>query len=186
MKRIYFITVFLVSSAIVFAQTSVYQQQFQSLSGTTASLGSYAGKRILIALCNPAQLNLTWLQSLNTLSKADSSSLQVILVPLIDLDTTGVPLPSAARLKSVLVDSLHINFIITASGYGKKASVSQMPLLKWLTNKNSNVHFDNDASTVSQMFVIGGNGLLYAELFGASDLTNGNLTGVLSAAVPNN
>jgi hypothetical protein len=186
MKLLFAISIILVSSTGLTAQTSVYQQQVQSLSGSTTTLSSFAGKKILVALCNPAQPNLTWLDSLNAVSKKDSSTLQIILVPLIDLDTTAAVVLTGTKLKSILVDSLHFNFIISASGYGKKASTSQLPLLKWLTNKNENVHFDYDITGVSQMFVIGGNGLLYAELFGPTDLINGNLTGVLSAAVPNN
>jgi len=170
-------------SKLVSGQSGIYSQQIQTLTGNTVSLNSYAGKKILIAVCSAQSPDLARLSSLDSLGKKNTTSLQIIVIPVLDMGAAA----TSVNLKSILIDSMHLALVIAQAADGTKtAGSNQQALMKWLTDKNSNIHFDNDLQNLSQMFVIGENGLLYAELFGPGDLTNGNLTGVLNSKAPNN
>jgi glutathione peroxidase-family protein len=168
---------------MIFSQTSVYLQQVQSKNQNQISLSTYAHKKILVAICSAFTPDLSRLRILDNLNKSSPSSLQVVIIPLLDIDS---PL-NKTSLQSSILDTMQFSFIVCKAGYGKKVNSNmQIPFLGWLTNKSGNIHFDNDLQNPWQMFVIGENGILYAELFGASDLMNGNLTGVLNSKVPDN
>jgi hypothetical protein len=172
----------MICSGWSYSQTSVYQVSFQNNKGNPVFIASYSSKKIVVALCDAFNPDLTRLRTLDNLNKSNSAVLQVIVVPLLDLGSVA----SSSGLTSKVLDSINFSFIVCKAGNGKKTSTGQLPLLSWLTNKSSNIHLDNDVENSSQMFVIGENGILYAELFGAGDLTNGNLTAILNAKVPSN
>ena len=180
----FIITIFFVFVwALAFPQTNAFSQLLQTKSRGQVSLSSFSHKKILIVVCSAFNPDVSRLHALDNLAKANLATLQVVVVPLIDIDSPAIK----SGTPSLVLDTMKSNFIICIAGNGKKsASGSQVPLLGWLTKKTGNIHFDNDMQNSSQMFVIGENGILYAELFGANDLTNGNLTGVLNARSPDN
>jgi glutathione peroxidase-family protein len=183
MRYSIFVCLCLFSSGILNAQSSVYQQQIQDKNGKNISISSIAGKKILIALCSVYSPDVVRLKVLDKLNKSNAANLQVIVVPLVDIDSPS----SGLTVRSPILDTMATSFIVCKAGGGKKNNgANQIPILKWLTNKSGNVHLDVDLQNSNQMFVVGENGILYAELFGTDDISNGNLAGVLKSSPPAN
>ena len=183
MKRYIVFSFLFFYSVVSSGQSSVYQQQIVNKDGNNISISSFAGKKILIASCSAFTPELARLNVLNKLSKDSSAHLQIIIIPLLDIDSPA----SKLSVHSALLDTAKFSFIVCMPVNGKKINaVSQAPLLRWLTNKSGNIHLDNDLQNSNQMFVVGENGILYAELFGVDDMSNGNLTTVLKSKPPAN
>src|SRR5580692_3695461 len=183
MKWAFIFCLLFLCSGVSSGQSNVYQQKILNKDGNSISISSFSGKKILIALCSAFTPELARLNMLNKLSKDSSARLQIIIIPLMDIDSPA----SKLSVHSALLDTTKFNFIVCKPVNGKKINAaSQTPLLKWLTNKSGNIHLDNDLHNSNQMFVVGENGVLYAELFGAGDISNGNLVTVLKSKPPAN
>ena len=66
-------------------------------------------------------------------------------------------------LISLLRDTIKVNYpIASVSKALKKQDKEHHILLKWLTSKSMNGHFDEDVEGDSQMFIISETGILYA------------------------
>lgn len=164
------IFVFLLSSTLYLIlnfDNSIYELSFENTAGETINMVSYKGKKIIVTVCRTDTPNQTFLTGLKELSIKNQRKLEVILIPVSGLGETQ-PNP---KLDSLLLDSLRLPFIVSRISAGKKTDgVAQHPLLKWLTDKSENGHFDNDLQNENRLFVINENGKLYADLSGEIDL----------------
>jgi glutathione peroxidase-family protein len=137
----------------------VYTIQFQDASGKTISMGSYKGKKIIVAVINAKSPDVSYLRYLNQL-QAKSSSYQIIAVP--STEFTGLSDPT--RINQVKTTE-KLAIVVAKPGELKKdAKGRQHPLLAWLTDKNQNQHFDQDIETTDKLFFINESGVLYAVL----------------------
>ncbi len=140
-------------------ESSLYSIQLQSLDGTTLSMSSFKGKKIIIAAFNAARPPKTQLRLLDSIQQSDME-LAVIVIPSLDSGGTGTD----QNLRQ-LRDSLSLHFIVTRPALVKKAaSTTQNRLFKWLTDASENLHFNVDWESEEQVFVINGKGTLYAVL----------------------
>jgi glutathione peroxidase-family protein len=147
------------------AQKSIYSIAVKSMGSTDSiHMSDYAGKKILVAVYDPARLDsaaLHLLKLLDTVYKKNSSIVQVIAVPMTD---NGLGMRKE-DLKQFLQSMLKVSFAIAEPTNVKKQSgLKQEPLLKWLTDKKQNQHFDLDISQGGQIFIINETGNLFAEL----------------------
>jgi glutathione peroxidase-family protein len=140
--------------------SGIYDQSIMALDSSTVRFSSFAGKKILIAEFNAAQIDISQLRFLDSLQKANSS-LQVVAIPSKGIGTTVNKNDLAA-----LQTQLNLSYIICLPAVAKKTGggVQQNGVFKWLTNVSENSHFDQDVGPQSQMFFINEQGVLYAVL----------------------
>src|SRR5258706_9926547 len=103
-----FVCLFLFCSGILLAQSSVYQQQIQDRDGKQILISSFANKKILIALCSAFSPDIARLKVLDKLNKNNVAGLQVIVVPLVDIDSPA----SGLNVRSPILDTMASSFII--------------------------------------------------------------------------
>src|ERR1700676_2885635 len=106
MRYSIFVCVCLFCSSNLYAQSSVYQQQIQDKNGKQVSISSFASKKILITLCNAYSPDVARLKVLDKLSKNNGASLQVIVVPLVDIDSPS----SGSTVRSPILDTMTTSF----------------------------------------------------------------------------
>ena len=176
----------LACSSSAFTQGNIYQLSFPGIGGSTITMSSYTGKKIVVAVCSFSAPNLQQLKSLDSLSKNRAGNISVILIPVRDFDSLAIP-AGTQDMQQLLANGLQLSYIVAAPSMGKKASGgTQHPLLQWATNKGQNGHFDVDVEQLWQIFVLGGKGNLYAVMQGKNDLTGENMNNVLNAQAPTN
>lgn len=141
---------------------SLYQIEFKDITGIDLiRMSNYTGKKLVVLEFNAASPDAFQLKSLDTLYKSSKGQFEVIAIPVNDF---GTPMESNA-LKSMLKDSLRLTYLIGDPGIAQKsAGSSQHPLLKWLTDVNDNLHFDDDITEDGKMFILSDTGTLYAIL----------------------
>ncbi|THU30763.1 hypothetical protein FAM09_29630 [Niastella caeni] len=153
-----------------------YSLSFKDSQNNSVSLQSFSGKKIVIAVFDAAHPNEEFLKKLDTLYRNNSSTLQVIAVPLLDFGKAI----SNDRL-TALYNRLQLVFIISQPGNGKKVSGGeQQSILQWVTNKSANKHFDNDVEEPGQLFVIDETGNLFAVMKSKVSPTSAAMTRVIS------
>lgn len=156
MHRLFFILAF---AGLSFSIGDVYTIQFQDVSGKSISMGSFKGKKVIVALINAKSPDISYLRYLNQM-QARSASYQIIVVPSTEFAGQSEP----TRLNQVRT-SEKLAIIVAKPGELKKdAKGRQHPLLAWLTDKGQNQHFDQDIETTDKLFFINESGVLYAVL----------------------
>lgn len=127
--------------------------------GTVINMENYRGKKLIVyTVANSG--DFVALKKLKNLVDG-SDSLIAIIVPINDFNNSNI----GAKVKEFLRDSLPQNFIISDICSAKNKSVSNgHPLLKWLSNKNQNTHFDFDFNESGQALFINPKGELYGNI----------------------
>jgi glutathione peroxidase-family protein len=120
-------------------------------------MSAYQGKKILIAVFDPAQADRRELSVLDSLSRIQSSSLVILAVPANDLGE-----PSASGYQDISMSRSNFS-LLEATKVQKSAGESQHPLLKWLTHSAANGHFGEDAKN-GRLFLINESGNLVGVL----------------------
>jgi len=167
-----FICLLLIAPVFIKAQNSIYQLQIQNIEKKQIAISEYKGKKIIIAVMDVASPNLTKLIFLDSLLKQNKNKLAVILVPLKKEDEEV----SKKQLKKLLLDSLKISYDISLPISVKKTDgANQHALFKWLTDKNSNTHFDKDVVSTEDVFIVNENGKLFGVF---QNLTNLNTVSI--------
>lgn len=140
---------------LCFSQSTLYAVQFQSLAGTTINMENYKGKKLIVYTVANAG-DFTAIKKLKQLVEG-SDSLIAIVVPIDDFQNSNIE----DNVKKFLSDSLPQNMIATGVCSAKSHEVSDgHPLLKWLSNKEQNTHFDFDFSESGQALFINTKGEL--------------------------
>jgi glutathione peroxidase-family protein len=167
MRKLFVILAF---AGLSFSIVDVYTIQFQDVSGKTISMGSFKGKKVIVAVINAKSPDISYLRYLNQM-QAKSTSYQIIAIPSTEFAGQSDP----TRLNQVRT-SEKLAIIVARPGELKKdAKGRQHPLLAWLTDKDQNRHFDQDIETTDKLFFINESGVLYAVLdnmVGAEAISN--------------
>jgi glutathione peroxidase-family protein len=151
---------FLSSVLFVFAPamlSSIYTINIQNLSNTTISMNNYQGKKIIITVFKPSSPNMSLLRSLDSIANANSN-IKLIAVPALDFGAANT-----ASLNS-LAQTLGPGSLVVKPCYVRKTAANQHALFQWLSNTNSNEHFDRDATDADYVFTVSPSGTLYAVL----------------------
>jgi glutathione peroxidase len=141
------------------AQSQVYDITIPKIDGTSVSLSSYKGKKIVVLSVSPGNIQNGTLAVLDSLQAANPSFV-VIAVPATDF---------AGNDDSLKIDAIKKNsprhVIVAAADAVKKSNgAKQNRLLQWLTNSSQNTHFDADVTTDVQLYLISESGILFAVL----------------------
>ena len=143
----------------VCSQTSIYRLNLTGLDRSTIRLADFKGKKVLISLISPDNLQKTGLRLLDSLQDA-YPNLKVIVLPIDDYGGTK----NDQILESVRDNSSKRVFVASLASGKKEAGGRQHTLAKWLTTAADNVHFDAEANTDDQMYIVSESGILYARL----------------------
>lgn len=157
MKKIFLFTTMLISIVSLHAQ-SVYDQKVKSLTGDSISISQFAGKKTLFIIVALNQQDAVF-QQIQAFKARYADSINI--VGIVSKEDGYQPTQQTA------VSNLYTNmgFVLTEGIYTRKTSgANQAPLMQWLTQKEKNRHFNNDASGVGTKFFVSEGGRLYAVL----------------------
>jgi glutathione peroxidase-family protein len=178
MKNIFLLTIGVVLSYIVQAQTSIYDQPVNDIEGNAISLTNYSGKKLLLIVLPLAEADTSVQQQLLRLQQRyDSSLLQV--VGLVAMEEGYDSMNKAS------IQQQYSGLLLTEGMYVRKSAGSnQAALLQWLTNKDNNQHFDEDAAEAGKKFFVSEDGRLYALLGGSTSLDARIVDKIVTTQVP--
>lgn len=175
-KKMILSLLFSFSGIWALSQQDFYSLSFKDLGNNQVSMRSYSGKKVVIAVFDAAKPNEEFLKKLDTLYRNNSSTLQVIAVPVKDFDNVA-----GNEQLTNLYNHLQLGFVISMAGNGKKTSGSgQHGILHWVTNKSANKHFDIDVEEPGQLFVIDETGNLFAVIKSKVSPTSVSMAKVIS------
>jgi glutathione peroxidase-family protein len=141
------------------AQSGVYDISIPGINGRTISMSDYKGKKIIVAVVSPDNMQNGQLRYLDSI-QLGNPSITIIVIPATDFRGTNDSLEIEAVKKNA---ALHV-VVASADGVRKADAATQNRLVRWLTSSSENTHFDMDVATDNQLYVISESGVLYAVL----------------------
>jgi glutathione peroxidase-family protein len=159
MKFIFYIAMLFALPAM--SQTSIYDLTVHTAYGGNLKLEKYKGRKILIAVVSPDNLNKKGgLQMLDSIKKANPK-LACIIIPADDMDTVSNDSAAMVNVKA----KTSVEILVSDSGMVKKANGGrQHPIVSWLTDVKQNQYFDRDIESDLDVYVISESGVLYAAM----------------------
>ncbi|WP_164974180.1 thioredoxin domain-containing protein [Filimonas effusa] len=152
----------------------LYDHSFRDINNKEVRLGDFAGKKILFMILpvNPADSLIVQLKGFVA---AYGNRVQVIGV-LSQED-------GASQATKAAINARYGNtgILLTDVLYSRKGG-GQSPVMKWLTSKEENGHFDMDVKGSGHKFFINGQGKLYAVLGSNSSLLSPFVQKVMNAS----
>jgi len=157
MKKYFIILIAIFMSATAFSQ-NYFQLSFKKLNGDTVSVNSYAGKKTMYIILPLNQTNPVFSQ-LEAFKNRYQDSIRIVGILSIE---EGFESSSIGSIQSMYQN---LKIIVSEGMNTKKASgVSQGAIMKWLTNKTQNLHFDVDTVGIGLKFFVSESGVLFAVL----------------------
>lgn len=156
MKKIILLSGFAILSGLFVNAQNFWELSFKTINGDTVMLSSFTGKKTLFFLVslNETDSNYSQLQAFR------NRYLDTVRIVGVLSFEDGYQTSSASTIQS-LYSSMGI--ILTEGMYTKKSSgANQSSLMKWLTSKTKNLHFDMDASGIGHKFFVNESVRLFA------------------------
>ena len=144
-------------SSSCFSQ-SIYEQPLKSIDGTRIDLGRYKGKKMLLVIV-PVSSSDSALSVSELLQLEEKYKGSLAVVGILS-EEAGFKKGEEEKLKR-LYKKGESNLLLT-EGMKAKKGAGQSALLQWLTSKDKNRHFDQDAQGVGSKFFVDESGELYA------------------------
>lgn len=155
---------------------ALYSLTIPSISKNIISTSSWTNKKILILVADVYAPNLGQLSALEALYQNKRSNLVVVVVPGTDLTASLNP----PVITKELIDSLGIDYIVTDALKVKIGATNQSPFIKWLTDKQSNGHFDTAIDKAGELFIVNESGQLFVRLKDAIPLNGKMIQNILN------
>jgi glutathione peroxidase-family protein len=165
MKKLIFSLLFPVLFAHLGQAQSLSQLAFKKLNGDSVRVSSFAGKKVLffIAPLSPSDSNFVQLKAFKERYK---DTVQVVCIVSLE---DGY---KAAHAKGLQAQYDKMGVVLTEAMYTRKTSgKEQSELMKWLTDRTKNTHFDMDSKGIGHKFFITESGRLFAVLPPQAPLT---------------
>ena len=141
-----------------------FQLSFKKLNGDTENVNSYGGKKTMYIILPLSQTDTVFTQ-LQAFKNRYQDSIRIIGILSIE---DGFEASSASNIQTMYKG---MGIIISEGMKTKKVSgANQSALMKWLTNKTKNSHFDMDAGGIGHKFFVNESGRLFAVLPGQASL----------------
>lgn len=142
------------------AQQKIYDIELQSVDDKVISLAECKGKKILIAVASPEQLEIHGLQFLDSMQQI-LPDIKVLVIPANDFggDRNEEILQSVRSNTSKEIAVAALSYVAKKGKEGK-----QNALMSLLTDVKQNMHFDDDVNADFHLYVISESGVLYASL----------------------
>ena len=157
MKKYFIILIAFFISATVFSQ-NYFELSFKKLNGDTENVNNYEGKKTMYIIL-PLNQNDPVFGQLQAFKNRYKDSVRVVGILSIE-DGFEASLAGSIQL---MYNGLGI--IVSEGMHTKKASgATQAAIMKWLTNKTQNLHFDVDAVGIGHKFFVNESGKLFTVL----------------------
>ena len=141
------------------AQKDLFEIQIHTLDGELITMKKFEGKKILMVVISPDNMNNHRLTFLDSLQVANPSVI-VIVIPALDFGGN-----KNEEILEGIKNNMPVHFIITSPGEVKKnKGERQIRLLKWLTTDTENLHFNAEVITDDQLYFVSQSGILHAVL----------------------
>ena len=155
---------------------SIYDITLKDINGNSIALSQFKGKKLLFIVLPVSDQD-------TTVSAGDIARLQTkyqgsLVIIGIPSEEGGYKIQDAAKLKRIYRDVSPS--IIIAQCMKVKKGEGQSTLFQWLTNKDMNRHFNQDAEEAGNKFFLDEGGDLYAVLGSRISLTNPLLDRVIT------
>jgi glutathione peroxidase len=135
-----------------------FDLSFTNTNGESISVNSLAGKKTLFLILPLSQND----SNFNQLQSFKNRYLDTVRIVGVLSYEAGYQNSNAATIQSLYTS---MGIIVTGGMYTKKSSgPDQSELMKWLTDKTKNRHFDMDATGIGHKFFVNESGRLYAVL----------------------
>jgi glutathione peroxidase len=134
----------------------IYDHSFSDINKKSIRLKDFAGKKLLFIIL-PVSATDSLTAQLKSFMATYGDKVQVIGVL---SQEDGYSKGSKTAIKTMYQNT----GILVTDGMRSRKGNGQSPLMKWLTNKNENGHFDMDAKGPGQKFFVNEQGKLYAVL----------------------
>ena len=152
-----FAAILLISLGGLFT-TSIYTQQFTTLSGTPVSLSQYQGKKMLLVnIASGSEHAATQIPQLEQLYQQYKDSLVVIAFPSNDF---GNESRNDADIKLLLQNTYHTSFPVSVSTGVKDSTANTHAIYHWLQNQSENGSMDTKVKKDFQKYLIDKNGTM--------------------------
>lgn len=156
MKRNFYLVCFVLLTGLSVNSQNFHQLSYKSLSGDTVLLSSFTGKKTMffIAPLNQSDSAYSKLQAFK------SRYLDTVRIVCVLSVEDGYQSSIASSIQNLYSG---MGVLLTEGMYTKKSSGSnQSSLMRWLTNKTHNLHFDMDAGGIGYKFFVTESGRLFA------------------------
>jgi glutathione peroxidase len=155
-KKSLFLFIVVLSFYLNSNSQSLYDLRIKTIAGDSVALSTYAGKKIMFIIAPLSGSDSLYTQLKEFKSRYKDS---VHVVGILSVED-GYKNADADKLKKLYQNA---GITLTEGMSTKKSSgVSQSLLLQWLTDKNKNRHFNNDAAGPGTKFFVNEKGRLYA------------------------
>ena len=163
MKKYLIILIAFFISVNLFSQ-NYFQLSFKKLNGDTENVNDYGGKKTMYIIL-PLNQNDPGFSQLQAFKTRYLDTIRV--VGILSLED-GFKASSANSIQAMYSN---MGIIISEGMKTKKSSgANQSALMKWLTDKTQNSHFDMDAGGIGHKFFVNESGRLFAVLPGQASL----------------
>lgn len=137
---------------------SVFEYRLNTLSGDSLPISQFVGKKTMFIVLPLSQQDVVF-QQLQSFKNRYTDSVQIVGIV---SKEDGYQSSQKSAMLSLYAT---MGIILTEPVYTRKASgTNQAPLLQWLTQKEKNRHFNNDATGIGTKFFVSEGGRLYAVL----------------------
>ena len=158
--------------ATVGSGQSIYTQSLTDIDGSSVSLSTYLGKKILFLIAPVNEADSLKLDEIVAFAAKYPDSVKMVGILSIE---DGYVDSNKASIKS-MYQSKGINMVLTQGMLTQRdAGTNQGAIMKWLTTGSMNKRFNTDANGVGQLFFVNEAGSLFSVLIPQTPL--------LSAAV---
>lgn len=162
MKILLLMLVTLLIHGMAAAQSSIYVQPVRDIDGKSIQLANYSTKKIMFILLSVNDADVAFTDQLLRFQERWDDSIHVIGIIVME---DGYTAEQKEELKALYAPHMKAGLVLTEELYVRKESdMLQSPLVRWLTNKHINLHFNEDADEVGTKFFVSQAGELYAVL----------------------
>jgi glutathione peroxidase len=154
---------------------ALYEKTIKGYKGDSLNLGELRNTKIIVMVVDGQESNLEQLFVLDSVIFSMKGNYMGIVIPVSDFEKPGKKAMNYDALKN-----LKNVFISKIAKAGKKNGGQQHPLLKWLSTRQENGHFDFDFTKSGQVFLINPNGMLYGTFLYGLDLRSETFLRALS------
>jgi glutathione peroxidase len=178
MKRYFILVVLLVALAYTGMAQSIYDIGLNDIQGRSFSLTTFKGKKMMFIVLPVKEKDSAKMKELSNFILQNTGKIFVIGIPAAYETVTA---KQEKEIEPMYRRKQVPPFIMTQSAQvGKSAGGNQYPLMKWLTDKELNKHFNQDIKGEWQTFFVDETGMLYAVMGPEIPLTAKTITNIIN------
>ena len=176
MKKLVGVSIALFMFFLTARSQDFYGLSFKTITGDSITLTTYSGQKLMFFVLPLSQDDQGFAQ-LQSFKSRYLDSVKIIGVLSIE---DGYQSSNAPAIQAMYNN---MGIVLTEGMYTKKSSgVNQSPVMRWLTNKMGNKHFDADSEGIGHKFFVSQGGRLYAVVPPQASLQSGIIAKIVHSA----